>query len=490
MITGELKSKIDRIWDAFWSGGISNPLTVVEQITYLLFIKRLDELQTQAELKANLNKKSIENPIFSAEQENLRWSRFKDIDSENMYKLVSLEVFPFMKELGTDKSEAWSKYMRGATFMIPTPNLLEKVVSMISDIPMQDRDTKGDVYEYLLAHIATAGKNGQFRTPRHIIKLMVDIMQPTPEDVICDPSMGSAGFLVAAGEYLREHHKEIMLDSNLKKHFNNRAFNGIEFDATMIRIGAMNLLLHGIENANLIDKDALSESNAAERNKYTLILANPPFKGSLDRDSVAKDLLGTVDTKKTELLFLGLMLKMLEVGGRCAVIVPDGVLFGSSNAHKAIREQIIDKQKLEAVISMPSGVFKPYAGVSTAILVFTKTNSGGTDHVWFYDMLADGFSLDDKRNPLDAAKHETNNLPDILQRYRNRKDELKRARTDQSFMVPLAEIQGNNYDLSINRYKDMQHTEIKYLKPSEILKAIYDIDKKRFSLLKELEEIL
>lgn len=485
MLTGELKSKVDKIWDAFWSGGIANPLTVIEQITYLLFIKRLDDLHTLEEKKARTLKIDMERPIFNKKQQKLRWNQFKDMDAEEMYRIVSAEVFPFMKDMASDEDSAFSKYMKGATFMIPTPNLLEKVVSMISDIPMQDRDTKGDLYEYLLSKVATAGTNGQFRTPRHIIKMMVDMMKPTPEDTVCDPSCGSAGFLVATGEYLREHHKEIFTDRKLKNHFNNKLFNGFEFDATMIRIGAMNLILHGIENPNLIDKDALSEAMAGEREKYSLILANPPFKGSLDYESVEAKLLKTVKTKKTELLFLALMLRLLKTGGRCAVIVPDGVLFGSSNAHVDIRKEIIDKQKLEAVISLPSGVFKPYAGVSTAILVFTKTNSGGTDKVWFYNMEADGYSLDDKRNPI-----EKNDIADIVFRYNKIKDESKRRRTDQSFMVSVKEIRESNYDLSIKRYKEVVHNEKTYEQPGIIIEQIENLDLEREVLLKQLKKML
>ncbi|MFD2514199.1 N-6 DNA methylase [Pontibacter locisalis] len=488
MITGELKSKVDRVWEAFWTGGIANPLTVIEQITYLLFIRRLDELHTAKEKRASLLNQPIKDAIFAEDQQQLRWSHFKDIDAEEMYKVVSQKVFPFMKEFGGQDS-VFSQQMKGATFMIPTPNLLERVVSMLSAIDMNDRDTKGDLYEYLLSKVATAGTNGQFRTPRHIIRMMVDMMEPTPTDTICDPSAGTCGFLVSAGEYMREKHPEMLLRSDLIDHFQNHMFNGLEFDSTMIRIGAMNLLLHGIENPQLHYRDALSEANTINE-AYTLILANPPFKGSLDHDSVEKSLLKTVSTKKTELLFLALMLRMLRAGGRAAVIVPDGVLFGSSKAHKAIRQELIDNQKLEAVISMPSGVFKPYAGVSTAVLIFTKTNSGGTDKVWFYDMQADGFSLDDKRNPLDVSKHENNNIPDILTRWQQREAEHNRARTEQSFMVPLADIQANAYDLSINRYKEAVYQEVKYDSPQVILAAIRQLDEERQHELKELEELL
>lgn len=393
-------------------------------------------------------------------------------------------VFDHMKEVG-DKAGVFAQYMKGATFMIPTPRLLDQVVQMIGKIKMEDRDTKGDLYEYLLSKIATAGTNGQFRTPRHIIKMMVDMMQPKKEDTICDPACGTAGFLVAAGEYIHENHEDWFHEKNFRKHYNSKMFTGVEFDATMLRIGAMNLQLHGIETPNLIGKDALSESNGDIRNEFTLIMANPPFKGSLDYDTVESSVLQTVKTKKTELLFLGLMLRMLKTGGRCAVIIPDGVLFGGSNAHKQIREEIIDHHKLEAVVSMPSGVFKPYAGVSTAVLFFTKTNSGGTDQVWFYDMKADGYSLDDKRNPI-----ETNDLPDIVERYKNLHKETGRSRTDQSFMVPFDEIKANDWDLSINRYKEIVYEEVQYDPPADIIADIEQLDKERSKALKNLKSLL
>lgn len=490
MVNGELRSKIDRIWDAFWSGGISNPLTVIEQITYLLFIKRLDEIHTSRELKANSLKRPIEEPIFTDTQQNCRWSRFKDTEPGEMYRVVSTEVFPFIKNLHSDEESTYSRYMKDATFMIPTPNLLERVVSMLSEIPMESRDTKGDLYEYLLSKIATAGQNGQFRTPRHIIRMMVDMMKPKPSDTICDPACGTCGFLVSAGEYLREVHSDMLYKSDQKEHFNNSMFFGSDFDATMLRIGAMNMLLHGIENPNISGKDSLSQVSTDIREKYTLILANPPFKGSLDYDSVAKDLLQTVKTKKTELLFLALFLKLLKVGGRCASIVPDGVLFGSSNAHVDIRKEIIEGHKLDAIVSMPSGVFKPYAGVSTAVVFFTKTNSGGTDRVWFYDMRADGYSLDDKRTPLDAGKHEENNIPDIIQRWSNLDAEGDRKRTEQSFFVPVEEIRKNNYDLSINRYKEIVHEEVQYDPPKKIIAELKQLEDEIQAGLAELEGML
>jgi type I restriction enzyme M protein len=375
--------------------------------------------------------------------------------------------------------------MSKASFIIATPRLLDQVVQLIDKIDMKDRDTKGDLYEYMLSKTATAGTNGQFRTPRHIIKMMVDMTQPKKDDVICDPSTGTAGFLVAAGEYFRDNHDDFFLDKDFREHFNNEMFNGVEIDSTMVRIGAMNLQLHGIENPNLIKNDALSESAGDLRNKYSLVLANPPFKGSLDYDAVENSILKMVKSKKTELLFLGLMLRMLKTGGRAAVIVPDGVLFGSSNAHKQIRQELIENHKLDAVISMPSGVFKPYAGVSTAVLFFTKTGTGGTDNVWFYDMTADGYSLDDRRNEI-----KDNDIPDLLNRYHNIKQETTRARTDKSFLVPFDEIKNNDWDLSINRYKEIVYEEITYAAPAEIIKDIETLDKERNQAFIALKEML
>jgi type I restriction enzyme M protein len=486
MITGDLKSKIDKVWEAFWTGGLSNPLTVIEQMTFLLFIRRLDELQTVKESKANALKKPVEDPIFSEKEFELRWSRFKDTDPEVMYRLFTKPegVFDFLRNIG-NKSSAFSKYMKGATFMIPTPRLLAQVVEMLTNIDMADRDTKGDVYEYLLSKIASAGQNGQFRTPRHIIRMMVEMVEPSTEDIICDPSAGTCGFLTVAADYVREKFEKELYNDKAKKHFNESMFLGMEFDPTMIRIGAMNMILHGIENPNLQDVDSLSEANTAFTEKATLVLANPPFKGSLDRDAVDGKILSVVDSKKTELLFLALILKGLKTGGRAAVIVPDGVLFGSSKAHLQIRKELIDNQRLQAVISMPSGVFKPYAGVSTAVLLFTKTSSGGTDNVWFYDMQADGYSLDDKRQ-----KIEQDDISDIVSRYHNLKAEAKRARTDKSFMVPVKEIRDNKYDLSINRYKEVVYEEKVYEKPEVIIEQIEELDKERNILLKDLKKLL
>jgi type I restriction enzyme M protein len=395
-----------------------------------------------------------------------------------------MTVFDHMKQVG-DSAGVFAEFMSKASFIIATPRLLDQVVQLIDKINMKDRDTKGDLYEYMLSKTATAGTNGQFRTPRHIIKMMVDMTQPKKDDVICDPSTGTAGFLVAVGEYFRDNHDDFFLDKDFREHFNNEMFNGVEIDSTMVRIGAMNLQLHGIENPNLIKNDALSESAGDLRNKYSLVLANPPFKGSLDYDAVENSILKMVKSKKTELLFLGLMLRMLKTGGRAAVIVPDGVLFGSSNAHKQIRQELIENHKLDAVISMPSGVFKPYAGVSTAVLFFTKTGTGGTDNVWFYDMTADGYSLDDKRNEI-----KDNDIPDLLNRYHNIKQETTRARTDKSFLVPFDEIKNNDWDLSINRYKEIVYEEIVYAAPSDIIKDIETLDQERNQALTALKIML
>lgn len=493
MITGELKSKVDKIWDTMWSGGISNPISVVEQLTYLLFIKRLDELHTLKERKAQRLGQPIEEPVFANNQDHLRWSRFKDAAPESMLNTVRDEVFPFIKTLGNKGDEdgeggsTYTHHMKDALFMMPTPRVLANVVDQLDSIDMSDADTKGDLYEYMLGKIASAGQNGQFRTPRHIIKLMVDMTAPTPKDVICDPACGTAGFLVAASEYIQQHHGDaIYKDEDARRRFNEATFHGYDFDTTMLRIGSMNMLLHGVENPDINYKDSLAQADDLDEEKYSLILANPPFAGSLDYESTAKDLLQTVKTKKTELLFLALFLRLLQTGGRAAVIVPDGVLFGSSKAHKSLRKMLVEEQKLDAVISMPSGVFKPYAGVSTAILLFTKTNSGGTDNVWFYNMQADGFSLDDKRTP----QPDKTDLPDLLARWHNRDNEGERKRTEQSFLVPAEEIAGNDYDLSINRYKEVEYEAVEYDPPEVILERLAKLEEQIAQGRQELETLL
>lgn len=480
MITGELRSKVDKIWETFWTGGITNPLEVIEQFTYLLFIKGLDDKEIVKENDAVLLGIDFDR-TFPEDKQSLRWSKFKNFDAETMYNVVLNEVFPFIKTLHTNKESAYAKYMGDAIFKIPTPLMLSKIVDGIDNINMDENsDTKGDLYEYLLSKVATAGTNGQFRTPRHIIDMIVKLMKPMPEDIIVDPAAGSAGFLVSSQEYLRKNHSDLFLVQGLKEHFNNDMFYGFDMDRTMLRIGAMNMMLHGVDNPNIEYKDSLSEVNT-DKEKFSLVLANPPFKGSLDYEQVSADLLKVTKTKKTELLFLALFLRILKTGGRCASIVPDGVLFGSTGGHKSIRKEIVENHKLEAIISMPSGVFKPYAGVSTAIMIFTKTGTGGTDKVWFYDMKADGYSLDDKRNPI-----EENDINDIVERFNNLENEVDRKRTEQSFFVPVEEIRDNGYDLSINKYKEIEYEEIKYDSPQEIMLRIRELEMEITAGIEEL----
>ena len=489
MITGDLKSRVDRVWDSFWSGGISNPLEVIEQLTYLLFLRRLDDLQTLAEKRAATMVAPLTGGVYRDDQQALRWSRFRELEPEAMFQTVSTRVFQFLQQLGDQvggTENTYSEHLESARFTIPTPALLSKVVDMVDDLPLDDRDTNGDLYEYLLSKLSTAGRNGQFRTPRHIIRFMVELMAPRPDDEICDPAVGTAGFLVAASEHIREQHPEVLSNQRQREHFHRSMFHGYDFDATMLRIGSMNMLLHGIESPDIRYRDSLSEGASADAEKYTLILANPPFAGSLDYESVSKDLLRTVKTKKTELLFLALFLKLLKPGGRAAVIVPDGVLFGSSKVHRELRKELVEHQKLDAVIKLPSGVFRPYAGVSTAILCFTRTDSGGTDQVWFYDVQADGFTLDDKRTPIEA-----NDLPDALERWAQRTGtERERPRTAQSFTVPKDEIAAQGYDLSLNRYKELEHEEEDHRPPLEIIAEIEALEVEIAKGLQELKAML
>ncbi len=498
MVTGELKNRIDSLWDIFAAGGLVNPLDVIEQITYLMFIRDLDDADKLRE-KESLMLGLPHESIFADEVEigdrkvdgkQLRWSTFRDYPADRMYSVVQEMVFPFIKNLHADKNSGYSKYMSDAIFKLPTPLLLDKVVNALDEIyelmaVEQGGDTKGDTYEYLLSKIAQSGLNGQFRTPRHIIKMMVEMMDPKADEIICDPACGTSGFLVAAGDYLKEHRREeIFFDRIAKDHYMNHMFFGYDMDRTMLRIGAMNMMTHGVEHPFIEYRDSLSDQNT-DKNKFSLILANPPFKGSLDYDTVSADLLKVCKTKKTELLFLALFLRMLRIGGRCACIVPDGVLFGSSTAHKAIRKEIIENNRLEAVISMPSGVFKPYAGVSTGILIFTKTEHGGTDNVWFYDMTADGYSLDDKRTEV-----KDNDIPDIIARFRNLENEKNRERTEKSFFVPKDEIVQNDYDLSINKYKKTEYVAVEYPPTSEIIAELFDLEEKITNGLKGLEGML
>lgn len=485
MVTGELKSKIDGIWDIFWSNGITNPLTAIEQITYLMFIKILDDNELKKESNAALLDAPVVNPIFDEAHQNCRWSRFRNMEPSAMFDNMVQNVFPFIKSgLGSGKDTAFSKYMEDATFLLGNARTLVQVVDKLEELDLENKDIMGDVYEYLLSKIAQSGQNGQFRTPRHIIRMIVELMQPTPDDVICDPAMGSAGFICGAAQHLEENFKAQLMDVDTMRRFQTTMFTGFDTDPTMMRIGAMNMMLHGVDEPNIARLDSLSDENA-HRNEFTLIMANPPFKGSLDKETVSKDLQNVAKTTKTELLFLVLFLKSLKVGGRCASIVPDGVLFGSSKAHRAVRKEIIEGNRLQAVISMPSGVFKPYAGVSTAILVFTKTGNGGTDQVWFYDMEADGYSLDDKRDPI-----EQNDIPDIIERFKHLDAETDRARTEKSFLVPVQEIIDNDYDLSINKYKETVYEKIEYPPTSEIIAEIKELQEKIAKGLDELEAML
>ena len=496
MITGEIKNRIDNIWDTFWTGGITNSITILEQMTYLFFMKMLDDAQVKKEAAANLLGATIINPVFKdgawhnpdtdrdVPYSNLRWHNFVNFEAERMFQTISKDAFIFIKNLNEGRKSAYSRFMENATFLIPNPRTLVKIVEGVDRLDMNNRDTMGDVYEYVLGKMAASGNNGQFRTPRHIIRMMVELMQPTLKDTICDPAMGSAGFIVESAKYITEHYKSELLKKENADHYKNSMLHGFDTDQTMLRIGAMNLMLHGVENPDIRYLDSLSTDNTDE-NRYSLCLANPPFAGSIDNEAVSKSLLAITKTKKTELLFVALFTRMLTVGGRCASIVPDGVLFGNSTGHKAIRKELIDKQRLQAVISMPSGVFKPYAGVSTAILIFTKTGAGGTDKVWFYDMKADGFSLDDKRNPI-----ADNDIPDVIARFKNLAAEKSRSRKDQSFLVPVDEIRANDYDLSINKYKEVEKVKVEYEKPEVILDRIKALEGEIGSALSDLEKMM
>ncbi|BAY82141.1 type I restriction enzyme M protein [Calothrix parasitica NIES-267] len=470
MITGEIKYKIDRLWTTFWNNGISNPLSMIEQISYLLFIKRLDDLE--------LVEKSGVKPIFSLEQQHYRWSYFKNLsNSEEMLQIVRDEVFPFIKNLGKNEENDYTLHMKDAVFLITNPNLLTNVVNQIDAIPMENRDISGDLYEYMLSKLNSAGTNGQFRTPRHIIQMIVELMSPGTKDIICDPACGTGGFLVAAVEYLR--------DSFNCEYFKSNTFQGFDFDSTMLRISSMNLMLHGIENPQIQARDSLSQDHEEISEAFTLIFANPPFKGSVEKLTTAKDLVKVVNTGKTELLFIALILRLLKIGGRAAVIVPNGVLFGSSKAHINIRRVLVEKHKLDAVISIPSGVFRPYAAVSTAVLIFTKTGKGGTDCVWFYDMKADGFSLDDKRQSV-----ENNDIPDLLQQWKQRNSYKNIKGDNKAFWVTKEEIKENNYDLSINRYQDIEYEQIEYEQPKVILQKLRELENEICRDLDDLSELL
>lgn len=470
MITGVIKNKIDNIWTIIWAGGITNPITVIEQLTYLMFIHDLDVKELETEQLENLTHTKMEKifPQTPAGQA-LRWHNFKDKNAAEIFAILKDRVFPFIKnELGKDEQSAFSRYMSDALFLFPTPQIVERVVTGLDDLYQHDLsglDVQGDLYEYMLDKLATSGKNGQFRTPAQIRNMMVRLIEPTPDSKICDPACGTAGFLISSAEFIRSKYENVMT-SEQWDHFAGDMFSGFDMDKTMLRISAMNLMLHSITTPTIEYRDSVSKTNDIVE-EYDIILANPPFSGTIDKEGVSDDLKRVCNTTKTELLFIALFLRMLKKGGRCACIVPDGVLFGTTKAHQSLRKELIENHKLQAVISMPSGVFKPYSGVSTAVLVFTKTGAGGTENVWFYDMKADGFSLDDKRNPVTE-----NDIPDILTRFHNPAQETSRTRTEQSFFVSKTEIAQNNYDLSINRYKEIVHEKIEYDKPDVILTRI------------------
>lgn len=510
MITGVIKNKIDKIWTDIWAGGISNPLTVIEQLTYLMFIRSLDEKEIENEAFETEGGITVDK-IFpsSVAGQSMRWSKFKNDDPRDIYAIMSQRIFPAIKAMkngrlpdfdekgelieisdefaeGVQENTAFARYMDDAMFLIPTPQVLQKIITGLDDLyehDIADLDMQGDLYEYMLGKLATAGQNGQFRTPKHIREMMVELLQPTPDDTICDPACGTAGFLVSSAEYIRNHYEDTMTAEQWE-HFSGAAFSGFDTDRTMLRISAMNLMLHSISNPDIDYRDSVSKQNEIS-GRYTICLANPPFKGTVDAESINDNLKAVTNTKKTELLFLALFLRMLQKGGRCACIVPDGVLFGSSKAHKSIRKELVENHQLRAVISMPSGVFKPYAGVSTAVLVFTKTGAGGTDNVWFYDMKADGFSLDDKRSEV-----KENDIPDIIERFHHLEQEENRERTEQSFLVPKEEIVENGYDLSINKYKKIEYVPVEYPPTSEILDKLDQLEAEITAGLKELRGML
>ena len=497
MITGEIKNRIDRIWDFFWTSGMANPMTVLEQLTYLFFMKMLDDKQLQEEANAAAWGNRLKDPIFKEgtwhndetgndiPYNDMRWSVFKNMSADNMFRMVSQNVFPFIKTIGEKDGSAYSRFMKDASFQINKARTLQNVVDGISALDMNNRDTMGDVYEYMLGKMAVSGTNGQFRTPRHIIAMMVNLMQPTLSDRICDPAMGSAGFLVEAAKYIVDNYRKDLLRPDNLKFFRTEMFNGFDTDQTMLRIGTMNMMLHTVDAPNIDQRDSLSNDNT-DSNCYTLCLANPPFAGKLDKETIAKSLLQIANTTKTELLFMALFLRMLKLGGRCASIVPDGVLFGNSNAHKAIRKELVENQRLQAVISMPSGVFQPYSGVSTAILIFTKTNTpNSTDRVWFYEMHADGYTLDQKRT--ECAE---NDIPDVIARFQNLDAEADRSRKDQSFFVPVDEIRANDYDLTFNKYKEVERKVVEYDAPETILAHIDDLQQQIAEGLNNLKSII
>jgi type I restriction enzyme M protein len=497
MITGEIKQKVDAVWQTFWNGGFTAPITILEQMTYIFFMKLLDDKQLKEESNANLFGAKLTNPTFKEGfwhnpetdkdvlYNNMRWHFFKNFAPDDMLRIVRNDAFVFLRNIGGDAS-AYAKAMQDTVFLITDARMLTRVVEGIEGLDMNDTDTMGDVYEYMLGKMAASGTNGQFRTPRHIIRMMVQMMKPTLNDVICDPAMGSAGFVMESARYIKEHEQEELLNANNLKKYKSEIFHGYDSDGTMMRIGCMNMMLHDVDDPQMLKCNSLSDDNK-DADCYSLCLANPPFAGSLDADDIAVSLRSAVKTKKTELLFLALFMRMLKRGGRCASIVPDTVLTGDNEAYKTIREALVDKHCLQAVISMPSGVFQPYSGVSTAIVIFTKTGTGGTDKVWFYDMHNDGYSLTTQRNPIDD-----NDIPDIINRFEHLDAEAERTRKDQSFLVSAEDIRANGFDLSYKKYHEVEHVQVEYEAAGSIINRISnrfdDINTAFAELKKMLEE--
>lgn len=482
MITGTIKNKIDKIWKDIWASGLTQPITVIEQITYLMFIRSLDQKDIDAEALENLTGQK-QNKIFpeTPEGQRMRWSKFKDRDAVEIFDIIKNEVFPFIKEMTGDDETAFSKYMKDASLGFTNPGILSKTINSLDELYKDDiksLDMQGDLYEYMLSKLSVAGQNGQFRTPKQIRDMMVQLRKPSPDDMICDPACGTAGFLISAAEYIREHYPN-MTDKQWEL-FDTDTFSGFETDPTMLRISAMNLMLHSITRPKVKWQDSISKNNEI-KDRYDLILANPPFTGTVDEENINPALTRMAATKKTELLFVNEFVRMLKVGGRCACIVPDGVVFGTSKAHKATRKELVENQLLEAVISLPSGIFRPYSDVSTSILIFTKTNAGGTENVWFYDMQADGFSLDDKREEV-----EENDIPDIITRFSNLEAEKERSRKEKSFMVSKEDIAKNGYSLRMKEYKEIEYQKIEYPSSEELLN---DVDALKDELVASLQEL-
>ena len=486
MLPANAKNKIEQIWLDVIAGGVSQPTEVIEQLTYLMFAKQLDEKEADREVAELLSGEKQKHIFGNLEEEQaLRWRNFKGMEARTLHKHFVEKVFPFLIKLNSDENSAFSKYMQHATFKINDPLALQKVVTGLEDLFENDikgLDLQGDLYEHMLGKLNSAGRLGAFRTPQHIRKLMVALMEPTADTRICDPACGTAGFLISSAEYIREHYGNKMTAEQWKA-YETELFTGFDTDETMCRLSCMNMMLHSVTNPQIQKQDSVSMDYQGKE-MYDLILANPPFKGTINKENINTSLSAVTNTTKTELLFVALFIRMLRIGGRCACIVPDGVLFGSSKAHKSLRKELVENQSLEAVVSMPSGVFKPYAGVSTAILIFTKTN-GGTDKVWFYDMKADGYSLDDKRQPI-----QENDIPDIIERFHNKDNEVDRKRTEQSFVVEKQEIVDNDYDLSINKYKKIEYVPVEYPPTEEILKEIEDLNEQIVQETAKLKELL